>query len=385
VSASARRYLSQVREVLAAVDPGQVDALAEMLWDAWERDAVVFTCGNGGSASTANHMALDLSKQTTVPGRRALRTVSLSANVGLITAWANDSDFSRVFAEQLAAQARRGDVVVCVSCSGNSPNITAVLEEAGNLGVQTAGLGGFGGGVLRQKSDVYVHVPSEDYGVVESVHLAIDHCVAAMLSTRAIAPQALVTDKPVVMVDRDGVINRNLEHGVRHWEEFEFLPGSLQGLELLARHGHRVVVVSNQADIARGHMTPAQLSNINRRMSAEVLAHGGSIEAIYVCPHSPEDGCDCRKPAPGLLHRASADLGFALADSYFVGDHPTDIEAAEAAGAKPVLVTSGRTSPLDIATQNGHLVAGDLLGAADLIVSFSATTKPEDVRAAGAV
>jgi D-sedoheptulose 7-phosphate isomerase len=381
VSATPRQYLSQVGDALAAVDPDQVEALAAMLWDAWERDAVVFTCGNGGSASTANHMALDLSKQTVVPGRRALRAISLSANVGVITAWANDSDFSRVFAEPLAAQARPGDVVVCVSCSGNSPNITAVLEEAGKLGVQTAGLGGFGGGVLRKKSDVYVHVPSEDYGVVESVHLAIDHCVAAMLNERAIAPQGEATDKPVVMVDRDGVINRNLEQGVRHWDDFEFLPGALQGLELLARHGHRVVVVSNQAAIGRGQLTPAQLSDINRRMSAEVLAHGGSIDAIYVCPHSPEDGCDCRKPAPGLLHRASSDLGFALSDSYFVGDHPTDIEAAEAVGAKPVLVTSGRTSPLEIAPQNGHLVAGDLLEAADLIVSVSAATKQEDVRA----
>jgi D-sedoheptulose 7-phosphate isomerase len=381
VSATARQYLSRVGGVLAAVDPDQVDALAAMLWDAWERDAIVFTCGNGGSASTANHMALDLSKQTMVPGRRALRAVSLSANVGLITAWANDSDFSRVFAEQLAAQARPGDVVVCISCSGNSPNIAAVLEEAESAGVDTAGLGGFDGGQLRQKSNVYVHVPSYDYGVVESVHLAVEHCVAAMLSARAVAPQGQMTDKPVVMVDRDGVINRNLEQGVRHWEEFEFLPGSLQGLELLARHGHRVVVVSNQAAIGRGHLTPAQLSDINRRMSAEVLAHGGSIDAIYVCPHSPEDECDCRKPAPGLLHRASADLGFALADSYFVGDHPTDIEAAEATGAKPVLVTSGRTSPLEIATQNGHLVAGDLLEAADLIVSNSAGTNLESVGA----
>jgi histidinol-phosphate phosphatase family protein len=377
---SARQYLSQVHAVLSAVDPGQVDTLVEMLAQAWARDACVFICGNGGSASTANHMALDLGKQTMMPGRRALRAISLSANAGLLTAWGNDSDFSRVFAEQLAAQGRPGDVVVCISCSGNSPNIIAVLEEAEKMGIQSAGLGGFDGGRLRQKSNVYVHVPSDDYGVVESVHLAIEHTVADILSARAVArPHS--TNKPVVMVDRDGVINRNLERGVRHWDDFEFLPGSLQALELLAQHGHRVVVVSNQAGVGRGHLTPAQLADINRRMCAEVLEHGGSIEAIYVCPHRPEDDCNCRKPAPGLLHRAAADLGFALAESYFVGDHASDVEAADAAGAKPLLVTSGRTGATDLAAQNGHLVADDLLAAADLIVSGRAPTKEEGVEA----
>ncbi len=375
-------YLGQMSGVLAEIDSLEVEAFVNMLWQAWERDSSVFICGNGGSASTANHMALDLGKQTMVPGRRPLRAISLSANAALITAWANDSDFSRVFAEQLAAQGRPGDVVICISCSGDSSNIVGALAEAEKSGIATVGLGGFDGGRLREMSNVYVHVPSHDYGVVESAHIAIEHCVAAMLSGRARESQtrAEATGKPVVMVDRDGVINRNLEQGVCHWNDFEFLPGSLQGLELLARQGYRVVVVSNQAGVGRGHLTPAQLADINRRMSAEVLANGGSIEAIYVCEHRPEDNCDCRKPAPGLLHQAAAELMFPLSESYFVGDHPTDVEAAEAAGATPVLVTSGRTQASDPAAQNGHLVVRNLLEAADLIVAGGATTNHKGSR-----
>src|SRR5258708_16578625 len=143
----------------------------------------------------------------------------------------------------------------------------------------TGGLGGFDGGRLREMSNVYVHVPSHDYGVVESAHIAIEHCVAAMLRGRAreSPTRAEATGKPVVMVDRDGVINRNLEQGVCHWNDFEFLPGSLQGLELLARQGYRVVVVSNQAGVGRGHLTPAHLAHINHPISAALLANADPI------------------------------------------------------------------------------------------------------------
>src|SRR5258708_16555070 len=150
--------------VLAEIDSLEVEAFVNMLWQAWERDSSVFICGNGGSASTANHMALDLGKQTMVPGRRPLRAISLSANAALITAWANDSDFSRVFAEQLAAQGRPGDVVICISCSGDSSNIVGALAEAEKSGIATVGLGGFDGGRLREMSAGDVQVPAHAYG-----------------------------------------------------------------------------------------------------------------------------------------------------------------------------------------------------------------------------
>jgi histidinol-phosphate phosphatase family protein len=175
-----------------------------------------------------------------------------------------------------------------------------------------------------------------------------------------------------VLVDRDGVINRNHVQSVHGWDEFEFLPGALSGLARLAEAGHQVVIVTNQADVGRGLMTPAQLDELHRRMQLEVEKAGGAIHGIYACTHTPEDGCDCRKPAPGLLKRAAAELGFELGDSYVIGDHQADVQAAHAAGAKAVLVLSGRT---DAASANGGSgadhVAADLATAADLVIEMS--------------
>jgi histidinol-phosphate phosphatase family protein len=318
-------------------------------------------------------MAGDLRKQTRVASRHPLRAISLTDNIASLTAWANDAGFDQVFAEQVRTLGRAGDGLLCISCSGNSANIVAAMHEARSRGMSVLAFGGFGGGATREMADAYVHVPSDEYGLVESAHLVIDHCVTSLLQHEAETARRAILEsepsKPVVIIDRDGVINRNLDQGVRSWNEFEFLPGALEGLATLKRHGHRVVVVTNQANLARGLLTPAQLENIHRRMLEAVAEADAAIEAIYVCQHHPDDGCDCRKPAPGLLVRASQELGFDLPNSYFIGDHQSDVEAAQAAGAKAVLALSGR-QPTVGAEPAPTYVVGDLRGAAELVTGL---------------
>jgi D-sedoheptulose 7-phosphate isomerase len=365
-------YLAGMSRLLGALDTAEVAGMANALWQAWEGGGTVYICGNGGSASTASHMACDLQKQTRVAGRHPLRALSLADNVPLLTAWANDAGFSRVFAEQLQAVGRPGDALLCISCSGVSASIIEAIRAGRRIGMQVLALGGFTGGPMREMADVYVHVPSHDYGMVESVHLALDHCLAAMLRRRAQAQRSAVDAadgaKPVVIIDRDGVINRNLSDSVNSWEEFEFLPGALEGLATLARYGHRVVVVTNQANIGRGLLTRAQLEHIHGRMTEAVIEAQGSIEAVYVCDHRPEDGCSCRKPASGLLTQAAEELEFELSEAYVIGDHRSDVEAAHAAGARAVLVLSGRAALPDVEEgPAADFVAGDLRFAADLV------------------
>jgi D-glycero-D-manno-heptose 1,7-bisphosphate phosphatase len=165
-----------------------------------------------------------------------------------------------------------------------------------------------------------------------------------------------------IFLDRDGVINRRRADHVKSWAEFEFLPEALEGLRDMTRTGAPVVLVTNQSAVGRGMISEAELAAIHERMLSEIAAAGGRIDAIYACLHTPFDGCDCRKPAPGLLLRAAADLGLRIESSVMVGDSVSDLEAARAAGCTPVLLADGAV--VDVPT------ARDLREAAALVASL---------------
>ena len=172
----------------------------------------------------------------------------------------------------------------------------------------------------------------------------------------------------IAFVDRDGVINRRLDLGVRTPAELELLPGALEALAMLARHDARVIVVTNQANVGRGFLPLERLHEIHAALLDMIRAAGGRVEAVYVCPHAPEDGCRCRKPAPGMLQRAASDLGFAMRRAYMIGDQPTDVEAAHRAGCRAVLVGSDD----GISQCRPHLRAASLLEAAHQLLTRSA-------------
>ena len=152
-----------------------------------------------------------------------------------------------------------------------------------------------------------------------------------------------------VLLDRDGVINRNRSDYVKSWEEFEFLPRSLAALRMLAEHDVTVIVVTNQSAVGRGLLALGELERIHARMNAEVEAHGGRIDAILCCPHAPDDGCACRKPRPGLLLEAMKRFSIDPDLCYVVGDSTNDLLAARAVGIPFIMVMTGlgrsRSSP----------------------------------------
>jgi D-glycero-D-manno-heptose 1,7-bisphosphate phosphatase len=152
--------------------------------------------------------------------------------------------------------------------------------------------------------------------------------------------------KNAVFLDRDGVINRDRRDYVRSWEEFEFLPGVLEAFRVLAPGPHRIVVVSNQSAIGRGLVSREAVDGIHARMIEAVRLGGGRIDAVYYCPHRPEEDCLCRKPRPGLLLRAARELDIDLPGSWLIGDDLRDLESAVAAGVRPVLVRTGHGKQL---------------------------------------
>jgi len=170
--------------------------------------------------------------------------------------------------------------------------------------------------------------------------------------------------QPTIFLDRDGVVNRNREDYVKCWEEFEFLPGSLEALRVLAEHGVRVVVVTNQSAVGRGIISTKTLLGMHRQMTAEVEAHGGRIDAVLCCPHAPDAGCSCRKPRPGLLLEAMRRFRIDPAMSCFVGDSICDLKAAQAAGIPFVMVLTGKGLPPSLRGCLMRWIAPDLESAA---------------------
>jgi D-sedoheptulose 7-phosphate isomerase len=172
-------HLDRLRDLLSQVPIDRLEAALGLLLDARTAARRVYVMGNGGSASTAAHFVCDLQKTATIPDQAPLRTYSLTDNTALVTAWANDTQYENVFAEQIGALVDPGDVVVAISVSGNSPNVVAGLAAATQRGARTIALVGCDGGAAGQLADVTVHIPSYDYGLVEDVHSALGHAMTA--------------------------------------------------------------------------------------------------------------------------------------------------------------------------------------------------------------
>jgi D-glycero-D-manno-heptose 1,7-bisphosphate phosphatase len=144
-----------------------------------------------------------------------------------------------------------------------------------------------------------------------------------------------------IFLDRDGVINENRSDYVKSWQEFRFLPGSKEAIAQLTYAGHRIVVCTNQACIARGIISVETVEDIHRCMVAEIAQAGGRIEKVYYCPHGKDEHCFCRKPRPGMLLRAHDELGIGMNDAILIGDSITDVRAGLAVGIPTVLVLTG--------------------------------------------
>ena len=148
--------------------------------------------------------------------------------------------------------------------------------------------------------------------------------------------------KKVIFIDRDGVINKKAPKAeyVKSWDEFTFLPGSVEAMKLLSQHGYKIFIITNQAGIARGAMTENDLKNIHENLERELEKYNVKIEGIYYCPHGWNDGCECRKPKPGMLFQAAREHDLDLSKTLFIGDDERDLQAGNAAGCRTVLVDS---------------------------------------------
>jgi D-sedoheptulose 7-phosphate isomerase len=175
------RYLGRLGEVLQRLPIADIDLATATIRRAWARGRTLFLMGNGGSAATASHLAVDLAKGLVADGRPRLRAIALTDNVPLLTAYANDVSYDLVFAEQLANFVQPHDVVLAISGSGNSPNVLAAVQLARDSGAITIGLTGFHGGALKGLVDQAIVVPSDNMQLIEDGHMVIAHILFVAL------------------------------------------------------------------------------------------------------------------------------------------------------------------------------------------------------------
>lgn len=146
----------------------------------------------------------------------------------------------------------------------------------------------------------------------------------------------------LVILDRDGVINQDSDNFIKSVEEFVPIPGSLEAIARLNRAGYRVVVATNQSGLARGLLDRATLDAIHASLRQRLAAVGGQLDGIFFCPHGPDDGCDCRKPRPGLMRQIAEKFSIELEGVPVIGDSVRDLQSALAVGAMPILVRTGK-------------------------------------------
>jgi D-glycero-D-manno-heptose 1,7-bisphosphate phosphatase len=179
-----------------------------------------------------------------------------------------------------------------------------------------------------------------------------------------------MTRNRYVLLDRDGVINEDSNQFIKSPDEWQPIPGSLEAIALLNANGFKIVVITNQSGLARGLFDLPMLERIHQKMRQKVAEKGGRIDAIYFCPHGPESECDCRKPKAGLLREFAAEHQADLHDVFLVGDSLRDIQAAEAVGARPILVKTGKgLKTLNAASDLKIPVFDNLYDAANSLVS----------------
>jgi D-glycero-D-manno-heptose 1,7-bisphosphate phosphatase len=177
----------------------------------------------------------------------------------------------------------------------------------------------------------------------------------------------------VIFLDRDGVINRDSPHYIKNWDEFAFLPGSLEALNQLTREGFELIVITNQSIINRSMVPLAVLEETHRRMGQAVARTGGRLRDIFFCPHRPDESCTCRKPEPGLILQACQRYAIDAGNSIMIGDSSKDILCGRRAGCGATILVrtgNGQSAQEELAVQKifPDAVADDLYQAARLII-----------------
>jgi D-sedoheptulose 7-phosphate isomerase len=344
-------FLAEAAQILAALDVSRIEQAATMLADLRSSGGRLFILGVGGSAANASHAVNDFRK---IAGIEAYAPTD---NVAELTARVNDEGWATVFENWLKiSRLQQRDLVLVLSVGGGdlernvSPNLVAALQFAKSVGARIIGIVGRDGGHTAKVADVCILIPTVNASRVtphvetfQAVvwHLLVSHPAVQVEQTKwesTVPPAEL---RRAVFLDRDGVLNRAILKDGKPFppsneDEFQLAPYAQSALQSLRANGFRLLVVTNQPDVARGTSTRQAVEAIHRRLADSV-----PVDDIFVCYHTDSDDCACRKPKPGLLLTAARRHQINLSASFMVGDRWRDVEAGQNAGCQTILIDAG--------------------------------------------
>jgi D-sedoheptulose 7-phosphate isomerase len=346
----ASRFLAEATEIIAKLDVASIEKAAGLLSSTRAAGGRLFILGVGGSAANASHAVNDFRK---IAGIEAYAPTD---NVAELTARANDEGWASIFDSWLrTSRLQANDLLLIFSVGGGnveqnvSPNLVAALKYAKSVGAKVIGVVGRDGGYTATVADACVLIPtvnpahitphSEAFQAVVW-HLLVSHPAVKMLATKWESMPSH-GKRRAVFLDRDGVINRAFVREGKPFppstlQELEILPGVPEALHELKQHGYKLLVVTNQPDVARGKQSQQTIDAMHQALRARL-----PLDDILVCYHTDQDKCDCRKPMPGMLLEAARKHNIDLAASFMVGDRWRDIEAGYNAGCKTILIDYG--------------------------------------------
>jgi D-sedoheptulose 7-phosphate isomerase len=371
----AEAFLAEAAEIIAKLDVVSIENAAGLLGSTRAAGGRLFILGVGGSAANASHAVNDFRK---IAGIEAYAPTD---NVAELTARTNDEGWASIFDAWLrTSRLRPEDLLLILSVGGGnveqnvSPNLVAALKYAKSVGAKIIGIVGRDGGYTANVADVCVLIPTVNPAHVtphtEAFQAVIWHLLVShpAVKTQATKWESMASPGPrrAVFLDRDGVINRTFVRDGKPFppttlQELEVLPGVPEALLELKQHGYKLLVVTNQPDVARGKQSRQMVDAMHQVLSARL-----PLDEILVCYHTDQDKCDCRKPMPGMLLEAAKKHNIDLAASFMVGDRWRDMEAGYNAGCKTILIDYGYSerSP----AHAPDLRVGSLREAADWII-----------------
>lgn len=343
-------FLAEAAEITAKIDRVPIEKAAGLLARARESGGRLFILGVGGSAANASHAVNDFRK---IAGMEAYAPTD---NVSELTARVNDEGWATVFEAWLrTSRLRAEDLLLIFSVGGGdveaniSPNLVAAMKYAQRVGAKIIGIVGRDGGYTAKVADACILIPTinpmhvtphtEAFQAV-IWHLLVSHPAVRKENTKweSTPPKAR---HRAVFLDRDGVINRAVIRNGKPFppstlQELEVLPGVVEALKELRESNYKLLVVTNQPDVARGAQSEHVVNAIHQTLSSQL-----PLDDILVCFHTDEDNCDCRKPLPGMLREGAVKHDVDLSSSFMIGDRWRDIEAGHSAGCQTILIDNG--------------------------------------------